>query len=193
MANTTADKLAKLESTKSALKTAINGSGNIVGDVFSDYPGAVDDFRSKVSAAITAKGVATNATDTPDQMAANIGAIPSGSGLFEQVSGNDAFNKLMNEGRRILVLIKWIDSNSYYSFVLGSPLQYDLRLEFGFFPVSPTEFEPLAIKSDGDSASFINSALEEPMIEISYIHDGGWKYYDTSFLPKPDVSFFLMN
>lgn len=78
MANTTADKLAKLEATKAALKTSINGSGNIVGDVFADYSGAVDDFRSKVANAITEKGVATAATDTPDQMAANIGAIKSG-------------------------------------------------------------------------------------------------------------------
>ena len=78
MANTTVDKLTKLNSTKAALKTSINGSGNIVGDVFADYPGAVDDFRSKVATAITAKGVPTAATDTPDQMAANIGSIETG-------------------------------------------------------------------------------------------------------------------
>lgn len=82
MANTTADKLAHLQSIKNGLKKSINGSGNIVGDVFADYPGAVDDFRSKVATAITEKGVATAATDTPDQMAANIGAIESGKKMY---------------------------------------------------------------------------------------------------------------
>lgn len=41
MANTTADKLAKLETTKAELKSAINENGGSVGDVFSDYPTAV--------------------------------------------------------------------------------------------------------------------------------------------------------
>lgn len=75
---TIADKLANIEATKSALKAAINGSGSTVGDKFADYPRAVDDFRSKIATAITAKGVSTNATDMPDQMAANIGAIETG-------------------------------------------------------------------------------------------------------------------
>ena len=94
MANTTADKLAKLNATKAALKTSINGSGNVVGDVFSDYPGAVDDFRSKIATAITSKGVATNATDTPDQMAANIGQIDTGGPFLEVGSPEDTFEFL---------------------------------------------------------------------------------------------------
>lgn len=79
MAGTTEDKLAKLDETKSALKASINGSASIVGDKFSAYPGAIDDFRSKIATAITAKGIATAATDTPDQMAANVEAIQTSS------------------------------------------------------------------------------------------------------------------
>lgn len=46
MANTTADKLAKLESTKADLKAAILEKGGSVGDVFSEYPAAVRSFKN---------------------------------------------------------------------------------------------------------------------------------------------------
>lgn len=108
MANTTADKLAKLEATKSAMKTAINGSGNLVGDVFADYPGAVDDFRSKVATAITEKGVPTAATDTPDQMASNIGSIETGGG----------FSELLNLGKAETVGSGWAKN---YVFNFSAP------------------------------------------------------------------------
>lgn len=83
MANTTADKLAKLNSTKAALKTSINGSGNIVGDVFADYPAAINSGKSAIAAAITEKGVSTSANDTFAQMATNIGEIETGGGKTE--------------------------------------------------------------------------------------------------------------
>lgn len=83
MANTTADKLAKLNSTKEALKTAINGSGNLVGDVFADYPTAVTDGKAGIAAAITEKGVTTTANATFQQMAANIGSIQTGQSYEE--------------------------------------------------------------------------------------------------------------
>ena len=41
MANTTADKLAKLNATKADLKAALAEKGQTVGDVFSAYPAAV--------------------------------------------------------------------------------------------------------------------------------------------------------
>lgn len=72
---TTADKLAKLQETKSALKSAINGSGNTVGDKFSDYPIAVTNGKSLIAAAVTDKGVETAADATFQQMANNIVAI----------------------------------------------------------------------------------------------------------------------
>lgn len=48
MANTTADKLAKLEATKAGLKSAINENGGSVGDVFSEYPAAVREIANSV-------------------------------------------------------------------------------------------------------------------------------------------------
>ena len=72
---TIAEKLAKIEETKAALKSAINGIGNIVGDVFDEYPTAISSGKSAIAAAITGKGVATAATNTFAQMATNIGEI----------------------------------------------------------------------------------------------------------------------
>lgn len=77
---TTADKLAKLNTTKAALKSAINGSGNVVGDVFSAYPSAISSGKSAIAQAITDKGVTTAANATFQQMATNIGQIKSGGG-----------------------------------------------------------------------------------------------------------------
>ena len=82
MANTTADKLAKLSSTKAALKSAINGSGSTVGDVFSTYPTAITSGKSAIAQAITDKGVTTAANATFQQMANNIGQIQGGGGIY---------------------------------------------------------------------------------------------------------------
>ena len=46
MANTTADKLAKLNTTKEDLKAALAEKGQTVGDVFSAYPAAVRAIES---------------------------------------------------------------------------------------------------------------------------------------------------
>ena len=83
MANRTADKLAKLNSTKAALKSAINGSGSTVGDVFSAYPTAITSGKSAIAQAITDKGVTTAANATFQQMATNIGQISSNTLLNE--------------------------------------------------------------------------------------------------------------
>ena len=75
---TTSQKLQQLAETKAGIKSAINGSGNTVGDVFSIYPAAITTGKSEIASAITAKGVTTAATDTFTQMATNIGLIASG-------------------------------------------------------------------------------------------------------------------
>ena len=77
---TIADKLAKLNSTKAALKSAINGSGNTVGDVFADYPPAVSNGRAGIAAAITEKGVQTSADAPFDVLETNVRAIEAGGG-----------------------------------------------------------------------------------------------------------------
>lgn len=77
---TIADKLAKLQETKAALKSAINGSGNTVGDKFSDYPIAVTNGKSLIAAAVTDKGVQTAADATFQTMAENVGKIKTGGG-----------------------------------------------------------------------------------------------------------------
>lgn len=77
---TTSDKLAKLANTKSLLKTAINGTGSVVGDVFSDYPTAITNGKSAIAAAITDKGVQTAADATFQTMAENVGKIKTGGG-----------------------------------------------------------------------------------------------------------------
>lgn len=48
MANTTADKLAKLNTTKEELKAALAEKGQTVGDVFSTYPDAVRAIKTGV-------------------------------------------------------------------------------------------------------------------------------------------------
>lgn len=94
MANTTADKLAKLNATKADLKAAINGSGNTVGAVFSAYPAAITSGKTAIAQAITEKGVETEETDTFAQMAANIGQIDTGGPFLEVGSPADTFEFL---------------------------------------------------------------------------------------------------
>lgn len=74
---TIADKLNTLKATKANLKSAINGSGNTVGDKFSDYPIAVTNGKSLIAAAVTDKGVETAADATFQQIATNISSISS--------------------------------------------------------------------------------------------------------------------
>lgn len=70
---TTADKLAKLEETKEAIKTAINEPS--IGDKFSDYPVAITEGKAYIAQKITAKGVQTNSNATFRQMGDNVDAI----------------------------------------------------------------------------------------------------------------------
>lgn len=75
---TISDKLAKVADTKAALKTAINGTGATVGDVFADYPTAVSDGKAGIASAITAKGVTTPADATFATLKANVAKISTG-------------------------------------------------------------------------------------------------------------------
>lgn len=94
MANTTADKLALLEATKAAMKSAINGSGSTVGDVFSAYPAAITSGKSAIARAVTDKGVETAATETFAQMAENIGQIETGGHNLVPVEITFSLNNL---------------------------------------------------------------------------------------------------
>jgi len=69
----------RLAGIKADMKSAINGSGSTVGDVFADYPPAVSNGRAGIAAAITEKGVQTPADAPFDVLQANVRAIPSGS------------------------------------------------------------------------------------------------------------------
>ncbi len=68
-------KIAHLEQIKTAMKSAINGSGSTVGDKFADYPPAVTNGRAGIAAAITEKGVQTAADAPFDVLEANVRAI----------------------------------------------------------------------------------------------------------------------
>ena len=78
---TTEQKLSKLSNTKAAIKSAINGSGSTVGDVFSEYPTAITSGKSVIAQAITDKGVETAVDATFEQMAENIGQIETGGAI----------------------------------------------------------------------------------------------------------------
>lgn len=75
---TTADKLAKLINTKAAIKSAINGSGDTVGDKFADYSVAITNGKSDIATAITEMGVQTASDATFNTLAANVREIQSG-------------------------------------------------------------------------------------------------------------------
>lgn len=77
---TAEEKLQKLMQTKDDIKTAINGSGNTVGDKFSDYPVAISNGKALIASAITDKGVSTSADATFEEIAGNVKLIQSSSG-----------------------------------------------------------------------------------------------------------------
>ena len=145
MAGTTEDKLAKLDETKSALKASINGSASIVGDKFSDYPGAIDDFRSKIATAITAKGIATAATDTPDQMAANVEAI--------QTSNIQTVNLHVtnNISAQVAIYIKGSGDERYSSFNVFPYENVDYEIEYGgaIFVLGPSRYGRFVVSLSG--------------------------------------------
>ena len=56
-------------------------------DFVTQVKNSVSDGKSKVASAITDKGVATEATDTFDTMAENIGKIQTGISLLHNIDG----------------------------------------------------------------------------------------------------------
>lgn len=75
-------KIVHLEQIKTAMKSAINGSGSTVGDKFADYPPAVTNGRAGIAAAITEKGVQTAADAPFDVLEANVRAIETGGDML---------------------------------------------------------------------------------------------------------------
>lgn len=108
---TIADKLTKLQETKSALKAAINGSGSTVGDKFSDYPAAVANGKAGIAAAITEKGVTTAADATFQTMADNVAAIESG--------GETATVSLEGSGKLGGVIAYYLSENGAFKSAVG--------------------------------------------------------------------------
>lgn len=163
MANTTADKLAKLAATKADLKSAINGSGSTVGDVFSAYPTAITSGKSAIAQAITDKGVTTAANATFQQMAANIGQIESGGGFAGTATVTFVVPGTYSERK-----IRYIDEN--YDLVTSTnesvqiPIPQIVYIEFGGGKESYHDFQ-------GDCSRIYNSLL----IGVYYI------YGDTTF------------
>lgn len=178
MAGTTEDKLAKLDETKSALKASINGSASIVGDKFSDYPGAIDDFRSKIATAITAKGIATAATDTPDQMAANVEAI--------QTSNIQTVNLHVtnNISAPVEIYIKGSGNERYSSFNVFPYENVDYEIEYGsaIFVLGPSRYGRFIVSLSGG----LNQVFaDEGMNTASYILFAIHLYGDNSITFSP--------
>lgn len=178
MAGTTEDKLAKLDETKSALKASINGSASIVGDKFSDYPGAIDDFRSKIATAITAKGIATAATDTPDQMAANVEAIQTSS--VQSVN----LHVTNNISTKVLIYIKRSGDKRYSGINVFSHEDVDYEIEYGsaIFVLGPSRYGRFIVSlSSGLNQVF----ADEGMNTASYILFAIHLYGDISITFSP--------
>lgn len=167
MAGTTEDKLAKLDGTKSALKASINGSASIVGDKFSDYPGAIDDFRSKIATAITAKGIATAATDTPDQMAANVEAIQTSS--IQTVN----LHVTNNMGTQVTIYIKRSGDERYGGINVFSYEDVDYEIEYGgaIFVLGPSRYGRFTVRpSGGLNQVFADEGRNTGSYALFFIH-----------------------
>lgn len=65
----------------------IDKSIKTISDEVAEVKKSVSDGKSKVANAITDKGVATEATDTFDTMAENIGKIQTGISLLHNIDG----------------------------------------------------------------------------------------------------------
>lgn len=174
MANTTADKLAKLNSTKAALKSAINGSGSTVGDVFSEYPTAITDGKSQIASAITDKGVSTSANATFQQMATNIGQISSNT-LLEEID-SETFGNAIDLGMPgylfvsnygILPIVGIISGVSY-QVVLKNEYVFELKYEGG---------ESFQVSFEDDSMDFYFRSHEV--------------YYGNNVFSEENIKFFV--
>lgn len=65
----------------------IDRSIKTISDEVAEVKKSVSDGKSKVASAITEKGVSTEATDTFDMMAENIGKIQTGISLLRNIDG----------------------------------------------------------------------------------------------------------
>ena len=154
--------------------------------------GAIDELFTSVSngktvlaSAITDKGVSTSASDTFQQMANNVASIPSGS--FEQISGNDYFNKVVEEGKRVLAIIKW-DAFATWLSLIFSP---NGNSKFYIERLGNLEL-PVTIEITYNIESTISDG-ETPIINIGSAYENGWEYIENPSLPQPtDILFYVI-
>ena len=176
MAGMTEDKLEKILTTKKAIKSAINGSGSVVGDVFSEYATAITDGKTAIAAAITDKGVATAATDTFAQMATNVGQISSNT-LLEEISP-DTFCSAIEHGIPAYLFV----SNYGILPIVGSPDGIDYTVTAGSngnfsFTINTSSTEVVEVLFEGDQIQF-------------YPYSGEVSYGDNIF-SEGNIKFFV--
>ena len=142
---TIADKLAKLNTTKAALKSAINGSGNVVGDVFSTYPSAITTGKSAIAQANALSQSETTADATFEQMAANIGQFESGAKITttriqEEIIDLVAYFASESPENSIIIirLIDSVDNSTIFEFSCKKNAAY--RLEGNLYLYSSEHF-----------------------------------------------------
>lgn len=152
-----------------------------VTELFTD----VSDGKTAVAAAITDKGVATAATDSFAQMAANIGQIPSG--VFEEV---DYRNFWLNIGIEnfgfILFYFPSLSGDMKYFSVATNTNCNDFMLSFG---------GSIMISSSPGRGMIINeSPAGAPIMEFDDTQENGYTYYSNAVFPEePEVRYFIMN
>ena len=160
MANTTADKLKKLSSTKASLKSAINGTGATVGDVFSAYPDAIFKAKEDIAAAITEKGVATAPYYTFDTLVANIKAIKTG-------------------GESVTIKIGQSDPDTYIIYTAGDGSAKSISSpskDQAFEALKGSACAIIMIKSSGGIGGFYGaSSVDFKVSEIFYNSYPGYK------------------
>ena len=186
MAGMTEDKLQLLENTKEGLKTAINATGHTVGDVFSEYPSAVTAYKDEVdagyaqiAAAITDKGVPTEATDTPAQMAANIGQIETG-GLPASRVGETEFCSDISNGKVGILYTEELGIVPIMGAWQG--LSYSAICANG---------QEVSIEEDTNviNITYYNEGYPEDIIHIDYL-GGHIEYGSTIFTPE-NIQLFI--
>ena len=129
MANTTADKLNKLASTKADLKAALAEKGQTVGDVFSTYPAAVRAIETGVETVSgnflssmaqfyyfdgdSAQSTSGSRLESKDVAKGSIVFITTGSlGSFVCSGGNLLF-ELDTTGTRCLIRVVEVTENNF--------------------------------------------------------------------------------
>ena len=114
---TIADKLAKLEETKEAIKTAINDPST--GDKFSNYPIAIMEGKAYIAQKVTEKGVPTEATATFQQIGDNVGLI-KGTGEIVRTRDKEEIASLyydFSDGKykAVFIRILYYDDNEMFN------------------------------------------------------------------------------